>query len=165
MTDPIKSIGHKMIIISWLLLIALLTFIFSLVLEPDQSYISRQTATGQHEVVIPQSSGRHYLITGQINNYPVTFLLDTGATDVVIPEKVARKAGLKRGIPLQARTANGSITVYGTRLKTVAIGDITMHNVRASINPHMQGEEILLGMSALKRLELIQKNDQLILRQ
>jgi len=40
-----------------------------------------------------------------------------------------------------------------------------MNNVRASINPYMDGEEILLGMSALKQLELLQQGKTLTLKQ
>ena len=37
--------------------------------------------------------------------------------------------------------------------------------MRASINPHMQGEEVLLGMSFLRHLELVQRDRELTVRQ
>ena len=47
----------------------------------------------------------------------------------------------------------------------VAIGPIELSTVKASINPNMLGNEILLGMSFLKHLELLQRGDKLTLRQ
>jgi aspartyl protease family protein len=45
------------------------------------------------------------------------------------------------------------------------IGDIKLTNVSAHINPSMDFDEILLGMSALKQIEFTQRGDTLILRQ
>ena len=104
-------------------------------------------------------------MTGQINRQPVEFLLDTGATDVVIPEAIARQLNLRVGRPHLASTANGTITVYSTIIDELGIGDIILYNVRASINPAMRPPSVLLGMSALKQIEFIQKGDSLTLRQ
>jgi len=62
-------------------------------------------------------------------------------------------------------TANGTITVHNTTLATLSIGNITLSNVSASINPAMHDLEILLGMSALKDIEFTQRGDQLTLKQ
>jgi aspartyl protease family protein len=103
---------------------------------------------------------------GFINGEPVTFMLDTGATDVVIPESIAKSLGLNRLAYSEASTANGTIPVYKTRIDQLSIGNIKLYDVPASINPSMTGEQaILLGMSALKQLELIQKNRSLTLIQ
>jgi len=103
--------------------------------------------------------------SGSINNTPVVFLLDTGASDVSVPEKLAQAIGLKRGRPMIYQTANGTITVYATRLDKVDLGGIVLGQVRASINPNMQGNKVLLGMSFLKHLEFTQRGDTLILKQ
>jgi aspartyl protease family protein len=62
-------------------------------------------------------------------------------------------------------TANGPITVFETRISELSIGDITLFNVRASINPAMPPPQILLGMSALKQIEFVQRGDSLTLIQ
>ncbi len=92
-------------------------------------------------------------------------MLDTGATTVSVPAAVAHRLGLKRGPPVLSNTANGTITTYLTRLASVSVGDITLHNVKANINPHMGGNEVLLGMSFLKHLEFTQRGDTLTLKQ
>ena len=104
-------------------------------------------------------------MNGQINQQDVVFLLDTGATDVVVPAKVAQDLGLKQGSRRFAKTANGTITVYSTLIEHLAIGDIELHSLTASINPAMEGRVILLGMSALSRIEFSQQDERLVLRQ
>ena len=63
-----------------------------------------------------------------------------------------------------SRTANGEVTSWSSRLDQVEIGGLRLDNVRASILPSMNGQEVLLGMSFLKRLEMIQQGDRLTLR-
>ena len=72
---------------------------------------------------------------------------------------------MQKGPVGYATTANGVIETYATRLASVSIGDIGIRDVRASINPYMPGEQILLGMSFLKNLELRQQGDRLTIRQ
>jgi len=107
----------------------------------------------------------HYVASGLINNTPVVFLLDTGATDVAVPAGLAERLGLKAGVARNAITANGIVQVYDTRIESLQLGSIQLENVRASINPGMSGNEILLGMSALKDLEFSQSGSTLTLKQ
>lgn len=169
MTDsnPTSKIGQGMIYIAWLLFLALLTYGFSNYLEqqnnPNQDIaIERNNQTAL--VRLKQNRYGHYVANGQINSQSVTFLLDTGATLISIPSSIADKLQLERGYPVQSNTANGTITVYSTLLKSVAIGAIELNNIRATINPHMNGNEILLGMSFMKHLEMTQKGKELTLR-
>ncbi|WAJ38181.1 TIGR02281 family clan AA aspartic protease [Pseudomonas sp. GOM7] len=120
---------------------------------------------GYVEVSLAGNRQGHYLLDGQINDQPVTFLLDTGATAVAIPETLARRLGLKRGAPITLSTANGRTTGHRTRLDNLRLGDILLHDVAALIAPGMDGDEVLLGMSALKQLEFTQKGGTLVLRQ
>ncbi|MEE9336953.1 MAG: TIGR02281 family clan AA aspartic protease [Methylococcaceae bacterium] len=165
--DNNSKIGQGMIYLAWFIFLALLTFGFNKYLErqnnPNQT-VSTKWQDGIAEVRLKQNRYGHYLAKGQINQAPVTFLLDTGATLISIPESIAQQLQLKKGHPAQSRTANGTITVYGTRLSSVGIGAIELNNIRATINPHMEGDEILLGMSFMKHLEMTQKGKELILR-
>lgn len=131
--------------------------------NPNQSPESR-TSGGRAEVILEGNRAGHYVASGYINRQEVVFLLDTGASNVSIPEPLADKLGLKRGAPHQASTANGTITVYSTRLQHIQLGTIELKNIEASINPHMLGDEILLGMSFLRHLEFTQRGDTLTLR-
>ncbi|MDM3871995.1 TIGR02281 family clan AA aspartic protease [Porticoccus sp. W117] len=166
--QPGKSIGRGMMIAGWLIVLALLTWVFGNWEEsrynPNQN-VATTSSGGQVEVSLQRNRWGHYVANGTINGKTVTYLLDTGATDVSIPGHLEKKLGLSRGRSFNASTANGIIQVYGTTLDTFTLGGIEMRNVRASINPHMKANEILLGMSVLQHLELVQKGDSLTIRQ
>lgn len=168
MTDPTRKLGRNMIWLMWLVLLGLLTLYFSKVLDkqynPNQNLVQRQTGEAQ-EVVLLRNRYGHYVASGLINDQPVVFMLDTGASDISIPESLARRLGLKRGRPVVYQTANGTITNYATRLDSVTLGNITLQDLPASINPNMGGDEVLLGMSFLKHVEFSQKGNTLTLRQ
>lgn len=171
MNDPVRSqqrLGKYMIFAAWLLLLGLLTLLAQGWLErrdnPNRE-LAYVDADGPGEVVLRRSRGGHYVAPGHINGEPVRFLLDTGATDVNIPAEVAERIGLQAGAPIRARTANGIITVYRTRLDSVRLGSIELRGVSASINPRMPGDTVLLGMSFMRDLELVQRGDTLTLRQ
>lgn len=167
--DSSNKIGRIFIWLAWLMLIALLVFVFQDLLEqqynPNEKPNSYLTSTGQAEVHLQQNRQGHYLSSGTINEVPVTFLLDTGATSVSIPAHIAKSLSLAQLGSYPAQTANGTVTVYRTKLEQLSIGNIYLYNVDANINPGMQSNEILLGMSALKRIEFSQTGNQLILRE
>ncbi|MBU3071036.1 TIGR02281 family clan AA aspartic protease [Aestuariicella sp. G3-2] len=160
--------GRGMLVIFWLLALGLLTWGFGnwehQQINPNSNPISSENAQ-YREVILDSNRQHHYVANGQINGQSVTFLLDTGATDVVIPAKLANELGLKRGRAATAYTANGSVRVYATELDNLQLGSIRLRNVRASINPGMDGDGVLLGMSALRSIDFQQRNGQLILRQ
>ncbi len=132
-------------------------------LNPNRNPDSRISTSGEQEVKLKANRKGHYVVTGTINDTPVNFLLDTGATDVALSDKLARRLGLERGARGTAYTANGAVTVYATRINRLQIGSIILYDVAASINPAMDNF-ILLGMSALKRVEFSQKNGTLTLK-
>lgn len=166
--QPGKQLGRGMYFLAWFSVLGLLTLLFGRweeeQINPNTDPLSR--VDGQvREVVLEGNQRHHYVANGRINGKTVTFLLDTGATDVVVPEPLARKLGLHRGTRTYAHTANGTVTVFSTRIETLDLGAIHLRNVRASINPAMEGQAILLGMSALGQIEFTQRGNQLTLRQ
>lgn len=167
--DQPKRIGKGMIIVAWLLVLSILTLFFNNVLKhqdnPNQTVNTNTDGNGKREVILQRNRSGHYIATGKLDNLSVDFLLDTGATWVSIPEHIANKINLPKGAEMEVSTANGVITTYATRVDTISLGDIQLHNVRASINPYAPDDGVLLGMSFLKELELIQRGDTLILRQ
>ncbi len=161
--------GKWMIVLSWVAAIGLLTLLFTNVLDnkrnPNQNLSTQVLNNGSKEVVLQSSTHGHYVASGKINDKPVVFLVDTGASFVSVPERVANRVGLKKGSALTASTANGNITVYSTVLERISLGEITLYNVKADINPHMDGEEILLGMSFLRNLSVTHEDGKLSIRQ
>jgi aspartyl protease family protein len=157
-----------MVFAAWALLAGLLTMVFSNVLQrqhnPNQQVQIAPGSNGVKEIVLQRNRLGHYVATGLINGSEVEFLLDTGATNVAIPQRVAVDLGLTRGPAIMTYTANGVVQTYATTLDHVALGSISATGVAANINPHMTGNQILLGMSFLKRFELLQRGDQLTIR-
>ena len=164
-----RRIGHGMIAAGFVLGILLLTFMFDGILEndrnPNSNPNSHTNAFGANEVILQSNRQGQYVLTGSINNVTAEFILDTGATDVVIPEGLARASGLEYGYQRQAMTANGLVNIYTTRVKELRLGAITLVDVRASINPAMHESMVLLGMSALRQVEFVQQGTQLTLIQ
>jgi len=162
------KIGSAMTLFAWILFLGLLTKLFSSYLDrqnnPNREVFSQYGMEGI-EVVLLQNRTGHYVATARINGMPVNIMVDTGASHVSIPERIADRMGLVRGPAIQAQTANGIITVYATVLDSVELGQLALHDIRASINPHMDSDFILLGMSFLKQVEFTQKQNQLILKQ
>lgn len=167
--NPHRRLGVRMTIAMWVVVLGLMTMFFQSWQErqhnPNQ-YLSLSTGSdGVKELILQRNRFGHYVASGSINDVPVVFLLDTGASDISIPGGLAQEMSLKRGRAMVYQTANGAIQVYATRLAKVDLGGIVLGQVRASINPNMQGNEVLLGMSFLKHLEFTQRGDELILRQ
>lgn len=170
-TDPsndTRGLGRGMLIVFWILALGLLTWGFGLwekqLFNPNQSPVIADSSQ-YRQVILESNRQHHYVASGTINGRPVTFLLDTGATDVVIPAQLADRLKLRRGLAARAATANGFVTVYSTHLDSVSLGSIELNDIDASINPGMGGDGVLLGMSALRNIEFSQKDGQLILRQ
>ena len=153
----------------WLLLMGLLGYIFHGYLEntrnPNQQVLSQVSEHGVREVVLKRNKYGHYNLSGQINGQSVEFLIDTGATDISVPASLAPRLGLKRLYEMEFYTANGVAKGYGTQVREVRVGDIVLHDLPASINPNVDDDIILLGMSFLKKIEFTQRDDTLILRQ
>ncbi len=70
-----------------------LYLLFSM-LENDTGTVSSVDSNGSAMVVLEQGRNGHYEAEGQINGQSVTFLVDTGATDVALPKSKARALGL-----------------------------------------------------------------------
>jgi len=165
---PGQRAGRVMLILCWLAALLLATWFFGAFEEkrenPNQNPAS-QRYENAIEVVLQSGRDGHYRMGGKINGEKVRLMLDTGATSVAIPVTVAKRLGLRSGAGIPVRTANGTVTAHLTRLASLQLGEIELYDVEALISPGMEGEEILLGMSALRQLEFTHKDGRLLLRQ
>lgn len=108
-------------------------------------------------IEIPRSPDSHYYLTLIINGSPVRFVVDTGASDMVLTKQDAMKVGLDPGsLPFMGRafTANGQVHTAPVILDTVQLGAIQDTRVSASVNEGKM-EQSLLGMSYLQRFSQI----------
>lgn len=163
-----RRAGRVLMIVAWAAALFLATRYFGQweerQLNPNTQVQSEHGADFIEVRLLGNGSG-HFVADGSINGHTVRFMLDTGATDVAIPEHVARDLGLERGAPVMLSTANGRTEGYRTRLDELKLGDISLRNLRALVVPGLDGEQVLLGMSALKQLEFTQRGGTLLLRQ
>jgi aspartyl protease family protein len=168
-SDDPRKLGVGMVVAMWVIVLALLTAYFAHWEEqqynPNQTLYIGSSNDDVREVVLKRNRYGHYVATGAINSVPVVFMLDTGATDISVPQAVAEQLNLESGPVVYYQTANGKAKAYITRLDTVSLGDISLQGVRAHINPNFHSDEILLGMTFLKHMEFTQKGDTLTLRQ
>ena len=101
----------------------------------------------------PPNDG-HYYIRGTVNGVDTTFLVDTGATDVVLTMETARRAGWTEDRLVfdgMAATANGLVPIAAAQIETMTVGPILVKNQRVSVNSGALDAN-LLGMSFLREL-------------
>lgn len=123
----------------------------SAALPPQVSYSEDGT------IEIPKSYDGHFYVTALVNGAEIDFVVDTGASDLVLSQKDAITAGLdveNLDFYGRAMTANGEVRTAPVRLDSVALGAFDDKNVRARVN----GGDLdisLLGMSYLNRYPTI----------
>jgi len=113
----------------------------------------RVVADGR-EVVFRRSQGGHFAVEAMVDGTNVRFLVDTGASTVVLSPRDAERVGYDLDaldFVQPFGTANG--VVYGApiRLREIAVGAIAIRDLRASVNGAPM-DTSLLGMSFLDRL-------------
>ncbi len=160
-----RGLGKGMLIAAWIIVLLLLTWFFNNHLAKQHNPNQQLSSTGPEPVVqLERNRFGHYVASGTINGKDVVFMLDTGASDVSVPEPLANRIGLQKGRASVYQTANGSIRVWQTLINEVRLGNIRVKNVKASINPASQGNKVLLGMSFLKHLDFNQQGNTLTLK-
>ncbi len=160
--DPQRT-GFGMMLVAALGLLGLLTWFFSGQLEQQRNpnrQVQSALVDGRIEVRLQADRAGHFVASGEINGRPVTFLVDTGATLVSVPEALAERMDLRREAPIRLQTAAGPVQGWMTTLDEVRLGEIVQRDVRAAINPGRH-DTVLLGMSFLRQLELTQRDGEL----
>jgi len=119
---------------------------------------------GGTRIVLPVSSGGHFMTQGAINGRAVSFMLDTGATSVAMSEADAQRIGLDytKGQPVRMNTANGVAQGYRVRLNSVRIGDVEVFDVDGIVSQQPM-PYILLGNSFISRFSMRRDADQMVL--
>ncbi|MEN3396504.1 TIGR02281 family clan AA aspartic protease [Brucella melitensis] len=131
------------------------------------SPISGMNADGTLTVTLAKSANGHFEVNGRVNGARVHFLVDTGASSVVLSQEDAERAGidtasLNYSVPIM--TANGQARAASITIATLQIGDIERHNVRAMVTKEGLLTGSLLGMNFLQTLGgFTVRGDQLVL--
>ena len=138
-----------------------------------------QAATADNAAREPVSSGRslmvdagrdgHFAVQSRVNGVFTDFMIDTGASLVVLRESDAANAGL-RPMPAEytavVSTANGKVKAAPIKLDRIEVGGITVYDVPALVLPDEVLGQNLLGVSFLSRLKRYEyANGRLVLEQ
>lgn len=123
---------------------------------PQQSVLS-----GEGRIELPRAPDGHYYMTAQVNGHPTRFVVDTGATEIVLSRQDAEAAGIAPEDMIfsgRAFSANGPVATAPVRLDTLTIGPIEDRGVRAFVNDGDMRLS-LMGMSYLNRYSKIEITD------
>ena len=122
------------------------------------------TEAGRIEV--PRANDGHYYLTLGINGTPVEFMVDTGASQMVLTAGDARRSGIDTADLAyvgRAMTANGEVRTAPVRLDSIAIGALIDRDVQALVN-QSEMKTSLMGMRYLQRFNRVEiRNGQMVL--
>ncbi|MBL4806631.1 MAG: TIGR02281 family clan AA aspartic protease [Rhodobacteraceae bacterium] len=133
-----------------------------------QIFPSRPQIGNNGTVSISRAWDGHFYVDVTINGNIIEFVVDTGATNIVLTQDDAEKIGFHLNLlnyTREASTANGVVATAPVRLQTVVLGPFNDRNLRAMVN----GGELrtsLLGMEYLSRFVKIEitSNQMLLIR-
>lgn len=144
---------------SWTVIFAVVIIAAGLWEDIRRHNLPRQSViASEGRIVVPRSRDGHYYLTLRINDTPVRFVVDTGASDIVLSHSDAERVGLDLADLAyvgRARTANGEVRTAPVRLDTIEAGSIADRNVPAWVNSGDM-DDSLLGMSYLQRWDSIE---------
>jgi clan AA aspartic protease (TIGR02281 family) len=133
----------------------------SRVTGPSALDVARTTAAGD-EILIRTAQNGHFMVNAEIDGVDIPFLVDTGASQVILTAEDAERLGFRPdSLAYNARfqTANGEILGAPVVLRDLRIGDLEVEDVRASVIRAPMSTS-LLGMSFLNRLESYEVRDE-----
>ncbi len=123
-----------------------------------QNQVAPRASVVGNRIEVPRGLDGHYHLTLGLNGVPVDFVVDTGASDMVLSTADAQRIGIdpaSLAFTGQAVTANGTVKTARIRIPKVEIGGLTETDVPASVTAgQMDGS--LLGMSYLQRFARIE---------
>lgn len=125
--------------------------------------------SNSRSVVVPRDERGHFEVEARVDGRRIGFMVDTGATSIVLTESDAARLGIhpaQREFVVQVKTANGTVRGARTELGMVEVGDLTVRDVAALVLPDEALSENLLGLSFLSRLRRFEYSDgKLVLEQ
>ena len=152
--------GTLGILAFWLVVMAALYLVMDRVRQPRAAV---QAADGT--LVIPRGSDGHFHVAGSINGQPVRFLVDTGASLVVVTEALAQRAGLAGGRATQFQTANGVRQGRVVQAQSVAVQSFVVTGLTVGVGYSGQNvNDALLGQNFLQHFEVQLQRDRMVLR-
>src|SRR5262245_7761787 len=115
----------------------------------------REPSNSGRSLMVESDRQGHFQVEARVEGRFMDFVVDTGASLVVLRESSAAMAGIRpqpRDYTAVARTANGKIKAAPAKIDRIEIGDISVYDVPAMVLPDEALAKNLLGVSFLSRL-------------
>ena len=126
------------------------------VIEPGDDAKKKEDAS---VLKLKQNVSGNYFVEGSINDKPLSFVVDTGATFVSLPEAVAHGALIYCDDKIQIATANGVTDSCTAKISKLRFGQFEIKDVPAVIQPNLG--QPLLGMNVLQSFKIEQNNGEM----
>jgi clan AA aspartic protease (TIGR02281 family) len=123
--------------------------------EQDKNAVKKDAAV----LKLKQNSNGHYATDASINEKPLNFVVDTGATLVSLPESIAHGALIYCDNKVDMNTANGLASACSTKIKKLQFGPFVVSDVEAVIMPNLA--QPLLGMNVLQLFKVAQEKGEM----
>lgn len=146
---------------AWVLIFVGVIAVVGLWSDIRQTVMPTQSVLQGGEISVPRAPDGHYYLTADVNGQPLRFMIDTGASDIVLTREDAARLGLdpdRLVFSGRALSANGEVGIAPVVLDSVALGPVRSDGVRAMVN---DGEmrQSLLGMRYLQTFSKIEIGD------
>ncbi|MBV1863424.1 MAG: TIGR02281 family clan AA aspartic protease [Rhodobacteraceae bacterium] len=121
----------------------------------NQLLPSRAVQINAESYTLERQRDGHFYLTLKVNNQPIEFIIDTGASQIVLSKADAHEIGFDPEALAylgRATTANGQVKTASVVLDLIEFGEISDQGIRAAVNGgDMEGS--LLGMTYLSRFQ------------
>lgn len=166
MVELRKGLGRSVkMILAWGMVFLGLMAVYGLWGDITRGIRPNQQVVGA-SVTLPRADDGHYYARLQVQGKDIVFLVDTGASDVVLTQRDARKLGIDPDSLAylgQAFTANGPVRTARVALQDLQFGPFFDKSLPASVNEGaMEGS--VLGMSYLGQFQITMSDDQMVMR-
>jgi len=133
------------------------------------SYEPREPTSSGRSMMLESDRQGHFEVEARVEGRFIDFMVDTGASLVVLRESSAAQAGIRpqpRDYTAVAVTANGKIKAAPAKIERIEVGGIAVYDVPAMVLPDEALARNLLGVSFLSRLKRYEfANGRLVLEQ
>lgn len=149
-----QGIQHAAI---WGLIILSATLLFSFRAPLEQALFPSNAVSIGDDIVLRRDGSGHFVTIAEVNGTPILFIVDTGASQIVLSQLDAARAGIDvdaLNFSGRAATANGTVSLASVTLDSLSVAEQTDRDVFATVN----GGELavsLLGMSYLNKFSEI----------
>jgi aspartyl protease family protein len=123
---------------------------------------SYATTNKSGEIVLRRSQNGHFYADVYINGQKVRFMVDTGASMVMLTKEAAEKVGINTKTLLYNRpsvTANGTVYNAVVEVGSMSLGPVEFKGVTVYVNPAEGSDTSLLGMAFLDRFDYYRFED------